>query len=490
MTAVPSPSSPQPRPSVVVVGGGVSGLTAARELAQRGARVTVLEASSRWGGKLASVVLDGARLDSGAESVLARRPEAVQLMEDLGLADRLVHPGPARSQVFVQGGVHGLPSSAMGVPRDLEALVGYLSDEGLRRARREPDLPAPPLAGDVAIGGYVDERFGAEVTDRLLEPLLGGVYAGQARRLSFDAVAPALFARARHGGSLLEHARQLTATTAHGPVFAGLVGGVSTLVDALVADLSRRGVTLRTGVTVRELTARPGGGYRLVCGPVPAAEVLDADAVVLAAPAGATGRLLGPLTDACPEFSSIPYASMAVLTLVVRGAALSGSGLLVPPKELPSVKALTYSSNKWDWVGEQARDVWGPDASVVRASVGRLGEERLLQLDDDALLARTWTELSGLPGWPGATLVSGDVTRWGGALPQYLLGHRDLVARLRRTVADRPGIAVCGAALDGVGVPACIASARTAAAEIWSDLGADDDAHHAQHIERQLVERN
>ncbi len=478
--------------SVIVVGGGIAGLAAARELAMAGvSSVTVLEGSARWGGKLAGVAVDGLRLDTGAESMLARRPEAVGLVDELGLSGRLVHPTSAKSQVLVGGQVRALPPSALGVPRDLDLLVGYLTPEGLQRARQEHELPAPALAGDVGIGRYVDERFGPEVTDRLLEPLLGGVYAGQARRLSFAAVSPALFERARHGGSLLQHAAGLTATTAQGPVFAGLVGGVATLVDALVADLARRGVTLRSGVTVRELSADPDGGYRLVCGAVPQPEMLRADAVVLAVPAAPAGRLLAPLTDVGREFGAIPYASVAVVTMVLRGAALTGSGLLVPPGELPTVKALTYSSTKWDWVGAQAEEVWGPGVSVVRASVGRVGEEQLLQLDDDALLARTWAEARALPGWPGAELVAGQVTRWGGGLPQYLVGHRDLVARIHVALAERPGLSVCGAALDGVGVAACLASATAAAAKVVQDLRTTDRGRRgdATTIEGQLLER-
>ena len=475
-------------PSVVVVGGGIAGLAVARELAPAGVgAITVLEAGPRWGGKLARVVVDGVALDSGAESVLARRPEAVALATDLGLADLVVHPTPAKAQVLLAGRVTGLPPSALGVPSDLDALTGYLTPDGLRRARQEPGLPAPPLSTDVGIGALVDERFGSEVTDRLLEPLLGGVYAGHARQLSFAAASPALFERARSGGSLLGHARQLAATAERGPVFAGLSGGITTLVDALVADLDARRVTLRTGVTVRELRPRPGGGYRLLCGPVPAAELLDADAVVLAAPATATGRLLSPVTEVAAELAAIPYASTALVTLVLRGAVLSGSGLLVPPGELPSIKALTYSSTKWEWIGEAARSTWGPDASVVRVSVGRLGEERLLQLDDDALVARTWAEARALPGWTGARLVRGQVTRWGGALPQYLVGHRDLVARLRRSVAGLTGLAVCGAALDGVGVAACLASASAAAAKVSADLA---DQAVGTTIGRRPVERN
>ncbi len=469
--------------SVVVVGGGIAGLAAARELALSGvADVTLVEGGSRWGGKLAALEVDGVRLDAGAESVLARRREAVALIDDLGIADRRVSPTTARSQAFIGGRVRPLPPSLLGVPQDLDRLEGYLSPEGLARARLEPELAAPPLAGDVGIGSYVDARFGPEVTTRLVEPLLGGVYAGRACRLSFDAVAPALFARARHGGSLLEHARHLSSTAPSGPVFAGVAGGISTVVDVLVADLEERGVTLRLGVTVRELE-RTAPGYRLVCGAVPAPEIITADAVVLATPAGAAGRLLVDLGPVAAEFGAIPYASTALVTLVVADAELSGSGLLVPPGELPTVKALTYSSNKWEWVAHAAEERWGSGTAVVRASVGRIGEARLLQVDDEALLARTVDEAKTLPDWAPVRLVAGHVTRWGGALPQYLVGHRDLINRLRGVIDGQPGLAVCGAALDGVGVAACLASATAAVAKIVADLGG---AGPVATIERQL----
>jgi oxygen-dependent protoporphyrinogen oxidase len=474
----------------------VAGLAAARSLVTAGYDVTVLEAAPQWGGKLASTRPGGVRLDSGAESVLARRPEALALIHDLGLDDRLVHPTAAAAQVLVGGEVRRLPPSAMGVPRDLDALAGYLSREGLDRARQEPELPAPAFDDDLGIGAYVDARFGPEVTDRLLEPLLGGVYAGQSRLLSFEAVSPALFARACRGGSLLEHAQQSTVTSAHGPVFAGLVGGVATLADALVADLLTKGATLRTGVTVRELSPlRTGttGGYRLLCGPTTAPELIDCDAVVLATPAGPAGRLLTGLAAVGHELAAVPYASTAVLTLVLRGARLTGSGLLVPPGELPTIKALTYSSNKWAWVADAAQHAWGTDASVVRVSVGRLGEEGLLQLDDDALLARTWTEARRLPGWAQAELVTGEVARWGGALPQYLVGHRVLVGRVRAAERGWPGLALCGAALDGVGVAACLAGATAAADKIDQDLSGGSPARSpATELPspRQLAERN
>lgn len=192
----------------VVVGGGISGLAAARRLAATGLRVELLESSIRFGGKITSASLGRSelRVDVGAESMLIRRPEAPALIDSLGLTAQAVHPTDAKPRVYVDGRVVALPPSAVGVPGDLDALTELLTPAGLDRARREPALPAPPLAEDVAIGALVDERFGPEVTDRLLEPLLGGVYAGHARRLSFAAVNAQLFARARAGGPLSGHA--------------------------------------------------------------------------------------------------------------------------------------------------------------------------------------------------------------------------------------------------------------------------------------------
>lgn len=461
---------------VVVVGGGIAGLAAARRLSRdRGNefQVTVLEASPRFGGKLASVSLEGVRLDTGAESFLARRPEAVDLVHELGFGVMVVHPTAEKPRLLISGRAVPLPPSLLGVPTELAGLPEVLTDAGYGRASEEPRRDWPGFDGDRAVGEVVDEHFGSELTDRLLEPMLGGVYAGRSRELSFAAVAPGLFAQARTGGSLLQHARRLARSDDEGPVFAGLAGGVSRLVDALVQDLRRRGVTLRAEATVRTLARLPGGGFTLAVGSAASqqtAETIEADAVVLATPARAFGWLLADLLPSASAWAELPYASTAVVTLVVRDARTTGSGLLVPPGGLPTIKALTHSSTKWAWVAQAASQRWGRGVSVVRASVGRVGEEQLLQLPDEALLQRTFAEAQQLPGWSRSHLVTGHVTRWGGALPQYLVGHTGRVAELRSALADRPGLAVCGAALDGVGIAACLASAQQAADKIESDL--------------------
>ena len=491
--------------TIVVVGGGITGLVAARRLrAETDAEIIVCESSPRLGGKLHRLDLGADQgpelvegpnpnhsgpelvqgpnpnlhstpftVDVGAESLLARRPEGVELITELGLDDQRVQPTAARAQAFLDGAIGPLPPSNMGVPTDLGALDGYLTDDGLRRARMEVDLEAPALAGDVEIGRYVADRFGDEVTDRVLEPMLGGVYAGQSRRLSFEAVHPALFAEARRGGSLLAAAQRVAAAAkrnndhAQGsapPVFAGLVGGVGGLITALSADLDRQGVKILTQTTVRSIT-RAAGRYELITGPVPQPELIMADRVLLATPAAPTARLLADLSPvAASGLRQIPYASMAVITFVLADADLQGSGLLVPPGELPTIKAFTYSYNKWDWIRERAEAEFGPGTAVVRASVGRFGEEQLLQVDDQQLASRTLAEARRfVPGWQDAKPLRIGVQRWGGGLPQYLLDHRRRIADIRAAVGELAGIAIAGAYTDGVGLPACMASATLAA---------------------------
>jgi oxygen-dependent protoporphyrinogen oxidase len=459
---------------VAVVGGGITGLSAARLLALHGVEVVVLEAGSRWGGKLAPVAINGVRLDGGAESVLARRPEGLQLINELALGSRVVHPTDTKPELLMGGQLHAMPASLLGVPTDVSQLAGLLSAEGWRTAAAEPERPAPAFDHDVAIGRYVEERFGAEVTDRLLEPLLGGVYAGYARRLSFDAVSHELFVRARSGGSLLWHAQALGQQAPEGPVFAGLRGGVSIMIDALVDDLDQRRVVLRPGAAVRALD-HTADGYQVIVGGASKPEMIKSDGVLLTAPATATGRLLSGLVDSAQEFARLPYASVAVITLVVRDVRFDASGLLVPPGELPTIKALTYSSNKWPWVASQARRAWGSGVEIVRVSIGRHGDPTSLQFSDRDLIDRTFSEARTIPGWEMAVLVHGVVNRWGGALPQYQVGHRDLVAQLRSEIAGRPGLAVAGAALDGVGIAACLGSSRAAVDALAADFGLSRD---------------
>ncbi|MFF5956067.1 protoporphyrinogen oxidase [Streptomyces luteogriseus] len=453
---------------VVVIGAGIAGLAAAHRLLERGARVTVLEASGRVGGKLLPGEVAGARVDLGAESMLARRPEAVALAREVGLADRLQPPATATASLWTRGALRPFPKGhVMGVPGTASALAGVLSEEGLARIERDAELPRTEVGDDVAVGEYVAERLGREVVDRLLEPMLGGVYAGDAYRISMRSAVPQLFQVARTHTSLTEGVRELQARAAAarqtGPVFMGIRGGIGTLPLAVADAVRARGGEILTRTPVTELRRTPDGGWQVGSG----VRAWRADAVVVAAPAPVAARLLRAETPgAAAELDAVEYASMALVTLAYRrdGAALpEGSGFLVPPVDGRTIKASTFASQKWGWIADE-----NPDLVVLRTSVGRYGETEILRRDDTELVEISRHDLKAATGLD-ATPVATRVTRWDDGLPQYPVGHHARVARIREHVARLPGLAVCGAPYDGVGIPACIASAYAAVDRIHGD---------------------
>lgn len=423
----------------------MAGLAAAHELATAGVDVLVLEGSDRLGGKLRLGQVGGLTLDLGAESVLARRPEGLDLISAVGLDDRVVHPETITASIWTHGALRAMPPTVMGIPADPEALAA----SGIAVMPEPRILPAPEH--DVSVADFVTERLGRDVLDRLVEPLLGGVYAGHTDQLSLRATTPQIAAL---GDDLVTAAAEhRAAATASGPVFAGLVGGVGQL-PAAVADTD--GIEVRLSSTVRTAT-RTAEGWRLTVGPTTDVETVDVDAVIVAAPAPAAARLLAEeAPDAAFALAAIDYASMAIITFVLDDAVVpEGSGFLVPPVDGTFIKAATVSSNKWGWVGDSGR-------TVIRTSVGRAGDATLLQHDDGELASRALADLRSAFG----TLpdpVDQVVQRWGGGLPQYDVGHLDRVETVERSVAAVPGLEVCGAAYRGVGIPAVIASGRAAA---------------------------
>ncbi|MEU5319186.1 protoporphyrinogen oxidase [Streptomyces sp. NPDC021056] len=453
---------------VVVIGAGIAGLAAAHRLLQRGARVTVLEASGRVGGKLLPGEIAGARVDLGAESMLARRPEAIALARETGLEGRLRPPATATASIWTRGALRPMPRGhVMGVPGTAAALSGVLSDEGLARIERDADLPPTEIGDDVAVGAYVAERLGREVVDRLIEPMLGGVYAGDAYRISMRSAIPQLFQAAKSHTSLTEAVREIQAKAADnqqtGPVFMGIEGGVGSLPLAVAESVRARGGEILTGTPVTGLRREAAGGWRVVAGD----RVLHADSVVVAVPAPAAADLLrAEAPEAAAELATVEYASMALITLAYRRADTAlpaGSGFLVPPVDGRTIKASTFASQKWDWIADE-----NPDVVVLRTSVGRYGETAVLEREDAELVDVSRHDLKAATDLD-ATPLETRVTRWTDGLPQYPVGHHARVARIRAHVAKLPGLAVCGAQYDGVGIPACVASAYAAVDQIHGD---------------------
>ncbi|WP_037671806.1 protoporphyrinogen oxidase [Streptomyces griseus] len=468
---------------VVVVGAGVAGLAAAHRLLGHGTRVTVLEASDRVGGKLLPGEIAGVRVDLGAESMLARRPEAVALAREVGLDAALQPPATATASIWTRGALRPMPKGhVMGVPGSAAALTGVLSDEGLARIERDADLPRTEVGDDVAVGEYVAARLGREVVDRLVEPLLGGVYAGDAYRISMRSAVPQLYQAARTHTSLTEAVREIQAKAAAnqqtGPVFMGIEGGVGRLPLAVAESVRARGGEILTNTPVTELRREAAAGWRIVAGD----RVLHAAAVVVAVPAPAAAALLRPEAPAAAaELSAVEYASMALVTLAYRRADIrlpEGSGFLVPPVDGRTIKASTFASQKWGWIAEE-----NPDVMVLRTSVGRYGETEVLQREDADLVDVSRHDLREATGLD-ATPLETRVVRWTDGLPQYPVGHHARVARVREHLAGLPGLAVCGAQYDGVGIPGCIASAHAAVDQIHGDLRAVQEltAHPVQSL--------
>ena len=473
----PAPGGGAARGHVVVIGGGIAGLAAAYKVARDGGpdvSVTLLEASAQLGGKLRVSPVAGVPMDEGAEATQATRPEAIGLAKAVGLGGDLEYPAVSGAGLWVRGRVRPMPPSIMGVPTDLRALAasGLLPASALLRVPAEPLRPVTRFDSDVSIGAYVEARLGREIVDTLVDPMLGGVYAGRADALSLRATVPSLYREVQHERSLLRAAARVARSGSRetgarrGPVFAGIRGGIGRLPGAVVASLLALGADIRTDSPARALH-RDGDGWRIVVGPAQAQRVLTCDAVILATPAyAATGLLSHIVPSVSADLGLIKHASMAIVAMAYRhtelGHPLTGTGFLVPAGEGRAIKGVTYSSTKWKWISTMARSRHSDGLIMIRASMGRLGEEALLDLDDQDLVALAHRDLADAVGIPRPPVAS-RVTRWHDALPQYAVGHATRIERVRNRLADVPGLELAGSALDGVGVAAVIGTGQSAA---------------------------
>jgi oxygen-dependent protoporphyrinogen oxidase len=437
---------PGQRRHAVVVGGGIAGLTAALRLAEAGARVTLVESAATLGGKIRTAT-DG--IETGAEQFLMRSVAggasgAARLVEALGLGDRLVHPAAGGAGLWVGGRLRPLPAgTVMGIPGPGTDLDGVAS---VADADRDSGAPVLAAGSDIAVGELVRGRLGGEIVEHLVDPLLGGVYAGRADLLSLRATIPNLHNALQTCHTLRDAvAATAAASRAHAtgaPVFGTLRGGLSILIEALSRRLLELGVAVHCGSPVRALADLPADAYVLACPAKPAARLL---------PAG--------LQQVADLVGTLDYASVGLVTLRLPEAELPQlSGFLVPADQGLSIKAATFFTRKWAHLASS-------DA-IVRVSVGRYGNTGALALTDEALADAVQADLAKILGpLPPAAAVR--VTRWGGGLPQYAPGHIERIeqARALLTAAGAP-IALAGAAFDGVGIPVCITSGEKAAADL------------------------
>ncbi|HEX2296742.1 MAG TPA: protoporphyrinogen oxidase [Actinomycetota bacterium] len=440
-----------------VVGGGVTGLVAARDLHRAGIEVVLLEAAADAGGKIATRTLEDVAVEAGADSFLVREPWALDLCREIGLGNDLARPAVFGGTVWSRGRIHPLPRGlVLGIPTlpVRTGRGGLLSPRGAMRALGDLFNSKPLTGRDVSIGELVRHRLGDEVLERLVDPLLAGTRAGDADTMSLAAAAPELDTVARRHRSLVLGLRAWAPERAEQPVFMAPVGGMTRLVRALKTELLDADV--RTASPVARVV-RDGSAFVVES----ASGEVRAGAVVLAAPAYAAARQVADLDPgAASALSKIRYASVAVVALAYPAGAGApperGSGMLVPRAEGRTISACTWYSTKWP-----ASAV--ADGFVLRAVVGRSGRHPALDLDDGELVAKVHEDLASMLGLREPPR-SHFVARWDDALPQYAVGHPDLVTGAELALAQRGAAFLAGAAYRGSGIPDCVKQAKEAAA--------------------------
>ena len=461
---------------VVVIGGGIAGLAAAYDLvtADPTLDLTLLEASDRVGGKIHTTMFAGLPVDEGADAFLARVPWAHELCAELGLADDLTSPANGSAYIYSHGELRRVPpTNVLGVPLDFDELArsGIVSDAAVASARADSLRTVDPVTdaltssdSDESIGALIRRRLGDEVNERLVDPLIGGIYASSTDELSLNTTAAQFADAARRHASLTraladDRAKALAANPGR-PVFYGHPQGTARLTEALHRRL---GVRVRTGAPVQAVTAN-GRGYRVRAG----GTTIDADAVIVAAPAWAAAPLLHDLAPAAAATcASVAYASVALVTLAVPASGierpLDASGFLVPKCERRFITAASWASTKWAHLG-------GGHHAILRVSAGHSGDESPLALDDDELVRRVLADIRSIMG-PVAEPSGVRISRWPRSFPQYRPGHRHTIARLVAELQDdAPRLFLTGAAYGGIGIPATIHHARTTAASVRAGL--------------------
>ncbi len=462
--------------TALVLGGGISGLLAARELAAAGHAVTVLEATPAWGGCVGSHMVAGLTLDSGAESFATRSGTVAELAAELGLAEKIVAPRPGGAWVQLPDGPRELPKTGvLGIPAnpwdpEVRRSLGFL---GSLRASLDRYLPAAlGASGDVtSVSALVRARMGRRVLERLVAPVVGGVHSAEPGLLDVDMVAPGLRAGIREHGSLAaavaaqRRGSSKPSVVKAGSAVAGLEGGMHTMVSALLSDLRSRGVTLLAGSTVRAV-ARTAGGWRVTAGDT----TYDGGLLVVALPGPDAVGLLQETVPALAGRSPGDGPDVRLVTLVVDLPQLDvrprGTGILVAP-QTPGIqaKALTHATGKWDWLAAAA----GPGTHVLRLSYGRLEGAAAGGLatasgpdDDNALLAAALSDASALLDVPvqHGDVVGWDVVRWQGALPFAAVGHKARVAEVRQICAEQAGLCIVGGWVAGNGLAAVVSDTR------------------------------
>jgi protoporphyrinogen/coproporphyrinogen III oxidase len=462
---------------VGIIGGGIAGLAAAHALLSSapGVSVTLIETEARLGGKIVTERADGFVIEGGPDTFLSYKPRGVGLCRELGLAPRLHGTNSQVRRTYVMRGekLYELPEGLTGlIPSRFGPMArsSLISPAGKLRMALEYFIPPRATAGDESLASFVERRLGREVYERLVEPLLSGIYAGDGECLSLEATFPQLRqSELAQGGlikGMLAARRKAAPQSSNGKTprtaFLSLTTGLAEIVEALEQRLA--GLEVRLNSRARRVQAA-AGGYTIE---LDGDQALQADAVVLATPAFVTAGLIGGLDpEIAAALRAIPYVSTATVSLAYPlrhiPRPLDGYGYIIPRAEKRPILACTWTSTKFP---HRAPKEFG----LIRAFIGRAGQQDVLDREDDELVQLVRDELGQTLGIRAAPLLQ-RVFRWPEAMPQYTLGHLDRLARIEAGLAALPGLFVAGNAYRGIGIPDCIASGETAARAARAYLG-------------------
>ena len=451
---------------VAVVGGGITGLSAAYELQRRGCTTAVLEAGDRPGGVIRTERFDGWVVDCGPDAILAQKPAGVTLCRELGIADRLVTTLlPRTAYVLRDDRLHPLAEgSFLGFPLSFRALAlsSLFTPVGKARMAAEVLVPRRTWHGDddESIGAFVRRRFGQEAADYLADPLLAGIHAGDADALSVRTLFPRLVEAERQSGSVLRAFRAMRMTRSPQGAFVSLPGGTGELVDALAAALAPGTVRLSARVTeihrAGEYTVDWAGGS------------VRCRAVLLCVPAYVAGGLLRALdTAVAGACDAIPYASTATVAFGYRrdqvAHPMQGTGFVVPRAERRALLAGTWVTSKWPGRAPEGH-------VLLRAFLGGGRDpNRIDRHDDDALVRTAQEELGELLSITGGPLFA-RLSRWPRQSPQFVVGHQARVAVIEQRLKSLPGLFLAGSGFRAIGIPDCIGDGRASAATVTGFL--------------------
>lgn len=462
---------------IVVIGGGITGLSAAFTLKQRAdrnklpLRCTILEQDNRLGGKIRTYREDGLVLEGGPDSMLARKPAGVNLIRELGIESEMVgtNPGAHKTYILHQGKLERLPPGTnMGIPTQFTpfATTKLLSLRGKARATLDLVIPPGPQDKDISLGRFLRRRLGDEVVNSIAEPLLAGIYAGSVDDLSLAATFPQFRAMEQSHRSLIlgtlaarRAAKPDVSTTSGRSVFVTLRGGLQTVIERLY-DCLHEWADIRMETAVHSIRHQENGRYLVETNGPDSPSTTVCDAVIVTVPADAAANLLAPVCSTARELKEIPYVSTATVIFGYSADSLQvdldASGFVIPRGEKRHITACTWVSSKWPHTTSGGR-------VLIRCYVGRAGQQDELSLSDEAmatLVQRELRDILGIAARPWFTRV----TRWDRAMPQYRVGHVERVRAVESSlIKSAPGVFICGAGYHGVGIPDCIADGTEAA---------------------------